>query len=70
VLFTGAERRQFAHAYATSFAAEPQPVRALQQREPQTIEHEPQVETIEQPPDAGPHEETDAPPLHVRDPRE
>lgn len=30
----------------------------------------PGVETIEHPPDAGPHEEADAPPLHVRDPRE
>ncbi len=28
------------------------------------------VETIEQPPDAGPHEELDAPPLEARDPRE
>jgi rhomboid protease GluP len=28
------------------------------------------VETIEHPPDAGPHEEADAPPLEVRDPRE
>ena len=28
------------------------------------------VETIEQPPEAGAHEEADAPPLHVRDPRE
>lgn len=28
------------------------------------------VETIEQPPDAGPHEEENAPPLEVRDPRE
>ncbi len=28
------------------------------------------VETIEQPPEAGPHEEADGPPLHVRDPRE
>jgi membrane associated rhomboid family serine protease len=29
-----------------------------------------EVETIEQPPDAGPHEEAGAPPLEVRDPRE
>ncbi|HZO93066.1 MAG TPA: rhomboid family intramembrane serine protease [Candidatus Baltobacteraceae bacterium] len=28
------------------------------------------VETIEQPPDAGPHEDADAPPLEARDPRE
>ena len=28
------------------------------------------VETIEQPPDAGPHEEEGAPPLEIRDPRE
>lgn len=28
------------------------------------------VETIEQPPEAGPHEDEDAPPLEVRDPRE
>ena len=28
------------------------------------------VETIDQPPDAGPHEEEDAPPLELRDPRE
>ena len=28
------------------------------------------VETIEQPPDAAPHEEEGAPPLELRDPRE
>jgi len=28
------------------------------------------VETIEQPPEAGPHEEEGAPPLEIRDPRE
>jgi len=31
---------------------------------------EPAVETIEDPPDAGPHEEEGAPPLEIRDPRE
>jgi len=32
--------------------------------------NEPSVETIEQPPDAGPHEEAGVPPFDVRDPRE
>ncbi len=36
----------------------------------QTIEHVPPVETIEQPPEAGPHEAENVPPFDVRDPRE
>ncbi|HEY6236339.1 MAG TPA: rhomboid family intramembrane serine protease [Candidatus Elarobacter sp.] len=64
VLFMGARRRQvaYAYAYATAPAGTAAPVA--------TIEQSPEVETIEHPPDAGPHEEADAPPLHVRDPRE
>lgn len=45
-----------ARQYAYAYAAAPD------EREP--------VETIERPPDAGPHEEPGAPPLEVRDPRE
>lgn len=66
VLFMGARTRTAAYAYANAYAARakpaPVPVR--------TTAPAPQVETIEHPPDAGPHEEADAPPLHVRDPRE
>jgi membrane associated rhomboid family serine protease len=51
-------------AYATAAAAgEPDAVPF------DPLEHE-AVETIEHPPDAGPHEEEGAPPLEVRDPRE
>jgi membrane associated rhomboid family serine protease len=64
VLFMGARGRRVAYAYA--YAAAPGGTAAPLT----TIEPEPDVETIEQPPDAGPHEEADAPPLHVRDPRE
>ena len=69
VLFMGADVRRRANAYANAYAAArrpapPAPVRVT------TIEHAPHVETIEHPPDAGPHEEAGAPPLHARDPRE
>ncbi|HEV2739435.1 MAG TPA: rhomboid family intramembrane serine protease [Candidatus Elarobacter sp.] len=64
VLFTGARQRRIAYAYA--YAAAPAGTAAPVA----TIEQTPEVETIEQPPDAGPHEEAGAPPLHVRDPRE
>lgn len=64
VIFMGARQRERAHAFASTLApAAPAPAVT-------TVEHEPHVETIEHPPDAGPHEEADAPPLHVRDPRE
>jgi membrane associated rhomboid family serine protease len=64
VLFMGARARRvaYAYAYATSPPGTAVPVA--------TMEPAPEVETIEQPPDAGPHEEVDAPPPHVRDPRE
>ncbi|HEX3468749.1 MAG TPA: rhomboid family intramembrane serine protease [Candidatus Elarobacter sp.] len=52
-------RRQYAYAYAP--ANDPGA---------RTIEQRPDVETIEQPPHAGPHEEAGAPPLEVRDPQE
>jgi len=65
VLFMGSRQRQLAAAYARAAAA---PVAAT--RPVVTIEQTPEIETIEHPPDAGPHEEADAPPLHVRDPRE
>lgn len=64
VFFMGARGREVGYAYA--YAA-PQTGTAPPAA---TIEHAPEVETIEQPPDAGPHEEAGAPPLHVRDPRE
>lgn len=62
-LFMGSRRRlAMAYVSAASSAAAAQPV--------ETIQQAPEIETIEHPPDAGPHEEADAPPLHVRDPRE
>ncbi len=64
-------RRAYAEQFAASFVPPPSaavPVGATQHVH--TIEHAPEPETIEQPPDAGPHEEAGAPPLHVRDPRE
>jgi membrane associated rhomboid family serine protease len=61
VLFM-ARPSSYAYAYAAAPASAEHPV--------DTIEQTPEVETIEHPPDAGPHEEADAPPLHVRDPRE
>jgi membrane associated rhomboid family serine protease len=51
--------------YAYAYAAAPGEAASVA-----PLEHAPEVETIEHPPDAGPHEEADAPPLHVRDPRE
>ncbi len=70
VVFKG--RRRYAEAYAALFSAEQQQAQAASRPPgaPRTIEPEPEIETIEHPPDAGPHEEADAPPLHVRDPRE
>jgi membrane associated rhomboid family serine protease len=62
ILFTGTRRRRAEYAYAVA------PAGAAPHAE--TIEQTPEIETIEHPPDAGPHEEADAPPLHVRDPRE
>ncbi len=59
LLFSGSRTRQFAYAYAASFDG-PQPRDASAAA----------IETIEQPPDAGLHEDPGAPPLHVRDPRE
>jgi len=56
-------RRAYAERFAATFVA--QPADAVP-----AGEHVPAVETIEHPPDAGPHEEADAPPLHERDPRE
>jgi membrane associated rhomboid family serine protease len=56
-----AGRREFAEQYAATFV-EPAAVTPAGATHP--------VETIDNPPDAGPHEEADAPPLHVRDPRE
>lgn len=68
VLFMGGAVRRRAYAYADAYAAQraaaPAPATVT------TAEPAPVVETIEHPPDAGPHEEADAPPLHVRDPRE
>ena len=64
MLFTGARRRRIEYAYV--YAAAP----AGAAPHVETIEQTPEIETIEHPPDAGPHEEADAPPLHVRDPRE
>jgi rhomboid protease GluP len=55
-------RRRDGYAYVAAPAGEAPPA--------DTIEHDAEVETIEQPPDAGPHEEAGAPPPHVRDPRE
>jgi rhomboid protease GluP len=56
-------RREAAYAAVNSSPASPVAV-------PQAMEDDARVETIEQPPDAGPHEEEGAPPLEVRDPRE
>jgi membrane associated rhomboid family serine protease len=64
ILFMGSRRRRLATMYA--YAAAP----AASARTGDTIEHVPEIETIEHPPDAGPHEEAGAPPPHVRDPRE
>nr|MDP9105138.1 rhomboid family intramembrane serine protease [Candidatus Eremiobacteraeota bacterium] len=61
VLFMGPRRARLAYAYAAA-AAVASPAAAT--------DHPADVETIEHPPDAGAHEEADAPPLHVRDPRE
>jgi membrane associated rhomboid family serine protease len=67
VLFMGAQVRRRAFAYANAYAAARRPAAAV----PVATAAPPvNVETIEHPPDAGPHEEADAPPLHVRDPRE
>ncbi|MDB5073441.1 MAG: rhomboid family intrarane serine protease [Candidatus Eremiobacteraeota bacterium] len=48
--------------------------RVVASGEPDAVPFDPRehqhVETIEHPPDAGPHEEAGAPPLEVRDPRE
>jgi membrane associated rhomboid family serine protease len=71
VLFMGARTRQVAYAYANAYAerAAAPPVTTIR-RAPNIETQAPAIETIEHPPDAGPHEEADAPPLHVRDPRE
>jgi membrane associated rhomboid family serine protease len=61
VLFMGPRSARLAYAYAAAAAATSPAA---------TADHPAGVETIEHPPDAGPHEEADAPPLHVRDPRE
>ncbi|MDQ6941048.1 MAG: rhomboid family intramembrane serine protease [Candidatus Eremiobacteraeota bacterium] len=65
-------RRAYAEQFAATFVPPPPPVAmpAGATRPGETIENAPEPETIEHPPDAGPHEEADAPPLHVRDPRE
>jgi rhomboid protease GluP len=71
VLFMGARTRRVAYAYANAYAARAAapPVTTIRQA-PKMETQVPEIETIEHPPDAGPHEEADAPPLHVRDPRE
>jgi membrane associated rhomboid family serine protease len=66
VLFMGARTRRTAYAYANAYAARAAPPAVPVQAAAQA----PQVETIEHPPDAGPHEEAGAPPPHLRDPRE
>ncbi len=62
VLFMLPSRQRDA-VYAYAFAGADEPAR-------ETIEQPAQVETIEHPPAAGPHEKEDAPALEVRDPRE
>lgn len=64
LLFMGSRRRRFATAYA--YAAAP----ANATTTVDTTEHVPQIDVIEQPPDAGAHEEAGGPPPHARDPHE
>jgi len=70
VLFAVPSRaRTRAYAYAFAPDADPNVETIVQRPEPRP-DPETGVETIERPPDAGPHEEIEAPPLEKRDPRE